>query len=169
MTKKFLLLNSYVYLVEHKRIWLLCLHLFCFGGKSVVVLFFCDFLRKEYFISYHFFLNSFQCWRLYSRWYSTPSFCGWSYIENLAASTGKTEKPTEQLLHGANKVQPRKETLSKCKVHTRKSDGNDSSYSSYAVNDSNFYSWWKFNKNLSFVYFIWSLCCSFTILLIFPR
>ena len=59
---------------------------------------------------------------------------------NLAASTGKTEKPTEQLLHGANKVQPRKETLSKCKVHTRKSDGNDSSYSSYAVNDSNFFS-----------------------------
>lgn len=135
MTKKFLLLNSYVYLVEHKRIWLLCLHLFCFGGKSVVVLFFCDFLRKEYFISYHFFLNSFQCWRLYSRWYSTPSFCGWNYIENLAASTGKTEKPTEQLLHGANKVQPRKETLSKCKVHIRKLDCNDSSYNSYEVSD----------------------------------
>ena len=55
MTKKFLLLNSYVYLVEHKRIRLLCLPLFCLGGKNVVVLFFCDFLRKEYFISYHFF------------------------------------------------------------------------------------------------------------------
>ena len=63
-----------------------------------------------------------------------------NYIENLVASPGKTEKPTEQLLYGADKVQPRKETLSKCKVHTRKSDGNDSSYSSYEVNDGNFYS-----------------------------
>ena len=63
-----------------------------------------------------------------------------NYIENLVASPGKTEKPTEQLLYGADKVQPRKETLSKYKVHTRKSDGNDSSYSSYEVNDSNFYS-----------------------------
>ena len=53
-----------------------------------------------------------------------------SNIENLVTYTGKTETPTEQLLHGADKdkMLPRKETISKCKVHTRKSDGNDSSY-----------------------------------------
>ena len=54
--------------------------------------------------------------------------------------TGKTETPTEQLLHGAakDKVQPRKEALSKCKILTRKSDGSDSGCNSYEASDSSF-------------------------------
>ena len=53
--------------------------------------------------------------------------------ENLAACTGNTETPTKQLVHGAEKDKAHswKETLSKSKVLSRKSSGNDSSYNSY--------------------------------------
>lgn len=60
--------------------------------------------------------------------------------KNNVTWTGKTETPTEQLLHGAakDKVQSRKEALSKCKILTRKSDGSDSGYNSYEASDSSF-------------------------------
>ena len=52
---------------------------------------------------------------------------------NLAACTGNTETSTKQLVHGAEKDKAHswKETLSKSKVLSRKSSGNDSSYNSY--------------------------------------
>ena len=56
-----------------------------------------------------------------------PFFLDENNIEDLATCTGITETPIEQLLHGAKKDK----VHLKCKVHTRKSDGNDSSYSSY--------------------------------------
>ena len=76
-------------------------------------------------------------------------------IENLVTCTGKTEPPTEQLLHGAdkNKAQPRKEIPSKCKVHTRKSHGNDCSYNSYETSDSNFIA----NENLAKVFLLFAI------------
>ena len=69
-----------------------------------------------------------------------PVFVDENNLENLVTCTGKTETTTGKLLHGADedKVQFWKETFSKCKVHTRKSDGNDSSYNSYEASDSNF-------------------------------
>ena len=53
---------------------------------------------------------------------AVPAFVDESNTENLITCTRKTEIPTEQLLHRADKgkVQPRKETISKRKVHTRK-------------------------------------------------
>ena len=70
---------------------------------------------------------------MYGRWYSISIFLDENNIENLVRCTGNTETPTKQLLHGVetDKVHFRKETFSKCKVDTRKSDGNDSSYNSY--------------------------------------
>ena len=51
---------------------------------------------------------------------AVPAFVGESDIENLVTCTGKTEITKEQLLH------------------SRKSDGNDSSYNSYETSDSKF-------------------------------
>ena len=67
-------------------------------------------------------------------------FMDQSNIENLVTCTGKTEAPKKQLPHGAdkNKVQPRKEMPSKCKVHMSKLHGNDSSCNSYETSNSNF-------------------------------
>ena len=70
-------------------------------------------------------------------------------LENLVTCTGKTETTTGKLLHGADedKVHLWKETFLKCQVHTRKSDGSDSSYNSYEASDSNFIAdenWQKF-------------------------
>lgn len=65
--------------------------------------------------------------------HSIPIFLDENNIESLVICTGNTETPTKQLIHGAekDKVHCRKETLSKCEVHARKSDGNDSSNNSY--------------------------------------
>ena len=52
----------------------------------------------------------------------------------------ENQKHTEQLLHCADrdKVQPRKENLSKRNVYTRKLAGHDSSYNPYKTSSSNF-------------------------------
>ena len=66
-----------------------------------------------------------------------PVFVNESNIKNIVTCTGKTETPTDRLLHGAhkNKVQPQKETLSECKVHTRKSYDNHFSFNSYETSN----------------------------------
>ena len=64
-----------------------------------------------------------------------PVFIDESNIENLVICTVKAETPTELVLHGADKAQPR---IEKRKFHTRKSDGIDSIHNSYETSDSNY-------------------------------
>ena len=66
---------------------------------------------------------------------AVPSFVGESNIENLVTCTGKTEITKEQLLH------------------SRKSDGNDSSYNSYETSDSKFIAC----RNLAKTYLLFAL------------
>ena len=95
-------------------------HLFCFNGKSVVVLLFI------------FFWIPFSSDDYIADDIAFPFFLDENNIEKLVKCTGNTETPTEQLLHDAeiDKEHSRKETLSKCKVPTIKSDGNNSRYNS---------------------------------------
>ena len=120
-------------LIEHNGIRPLCLPLFCFSGKSVMVLFFCDFQISSISFLINFFWITFSGDGCMADDTAFPFFLDGNNIENLVICTGNTETPTKQLLHGVekDKLRSRKETLSKCRVHTRKSDGNDSSFNSY--------------------------------------
>ena len=112
----------------------------CFGGKSVVVVLSCDFPGSNILLVIIFFSIPFSSGDNYvADDTAFPVFLDESKIENLVKCTGKTEIPTEQLLHSADqdKVLSQKETLSKCKVHTRKSDDSNYNNNSYVTSDSN--------------------------------